>query len=68
MERKKGLLKHLTMQLAIVTTLAVLFHYVWMETASIYELPELKFPKIFAIALLLRLLRFRPGFNANHKL
>jgi len=67
MERKKGLLKFLTIQFAIVFIMAVLFHYVWMETALLFELPEIKFPRSFAIALFLKLWMYRPGFITNTK-
>jgi hypothetical protein len=67
MERKKGLLKNLTIQFAIVLLMAVIFHYVWMETTPLFDFPEIKFPRSFAIALFLRLWTYRPGFIANEK-
>jgi hypothetical protein len=67
MEPKKGLLKCLTIQFAIVFVMALLFHYVWMETASLFDLPEIKFPRSFAIALFLRLWTYRTGFITKAK-
>ena len=65
MEQKKGLLKSLTIQFAIVLTMAVLLHYVWMESTTVFDLPELKFPKSFAIALFLRLWIYMPILLTN---
>jgi len=67
MERKKGLLKFMTIQLLIVLVMAVLFHYIWMETASLFDLPKIKFPRSFAIALFLRLWTYSPGIINNPK-
>lgn len=65
MERKNGLLKRLMIQLSIVVVMALLVHYVWKETATLFDLPELKFPKGLAIAIFLRLWTYIPVLVTN---
>lgn len=62
MEHRKGLLKSLTIQFAIVFVMAVLLHYVSKEAVIQFDIAEHKFPKSLAIALFLRLWVYTPAF------